>query len=72
MNNYSVLIGFFCFIAGFAIAYWVSRKVISQKAKSAEIEAKQILTNAGHKAETMLKEADLKVKDKLFTINNFF
>jgi len=72
MNNYSLLIGIISFIVGFAIAYWVSRKVISQKAKSAEIEAQRILNDANYKSETVLKEADLKVKDKLFMMKSDF
>jgi len=72
MNNYSLLIGIISFIVGFAIAYWVSRKVISQKAKIAEIEAQRILNDANYKSETVLKEADLKVKDKLFMMKSDF
>ena len=72
MNKYSILVGIISFIVGFAIAYWVSRKVISQKIKSSEIEAQRILSDARHIAETSLKEADLKVKDKLFKLKSDF
>lgn len=72
MNNYSIIIGIICFFAGFAISFWVSRKVISQKAKSADVEASRILNEARHKSETMLREADLKVKDKLFKMKGDF
>jgi len=72
MNNYSLLIGIISFMLGFAIAYWVSRKVISQKAQSAEMEAQRILNDANYKSETVLKEADLKVKDKLFMMKSDF
>jgi len=72
MNSYSVLMVIISFAAGFAVAYGVSRKVISQKAKSAEMEAQRILNDASHKSETLLKDADLKVKDKLFKMKSDF
>lgn len=72
MNNYNIPVGLISFIVGFAIAYWISRKVISQKAKISEIEAERILSDARHNAETALKEADLKVKDKLFKMKSDF
>jgi len=72
MNNYTIPVGMISFIVGFAFAYWVSRKIISEKAKSSEMEAQRILDDARHQADTLLKEADLKVKDKLFKMKSDF
>ncbi len=72
MSNYELLIGIICFIAGSAIAYWVKGRIMSQKIKAAEGEASRIFEDSKRKAETVLKEADLEVKDRLFKMKSEF
>ena len=72
MNDYELIIGIVLFAAGFAIAYWIRGKIVSQKVKTAEREASRILEDSERKAETVLKEADLEVKDRLFKMKSDF
>ncbi|MFH1992703.1 MAG: ribonuclease Y [Pseudomonadota bacterium] len=72
MNTYSFIIGVISFGLGFAIAYWVKGKILSEKVKAAEQESSRILKDANRKAETMLKEAELEVKDRLFKMKSEF
>jgi len=72
MNDYSILIGIGCFFAGLLIAYWVKGRIMSQKIKAAEGEAVRITEESSKKAETLLREADLEVKDRLFKLKSEF
>ena len=66
MNDYSILIGIGSFFAGLLIAYWVKGRIMTQKIKAAKSEAARFTEDSKKKAETILREADLEVKDKLF------
>ena len=68
MYDYSILIGIGCFIAGLLVAYWLKSKIASQKVNEAEREAARFIEESQKKAETLLKEADLEVKDRLFKL----
>jgi ribonucrease Y len=72
MNQYVVIIGIFCFFAGLLIAYIVQGKIASQKIREAEKEADRCIEESEKKAATLLKEADLEVKDKLFKLKSDF
>ncbi len=72
MNEYVLIIGLVFFAAGFAIAFWVKGRVVSQKLKAAEEEASRILNETERQAETLLKEADLEVKDRLLKMKSDF
>ncbi len=72
INDYQLVIGILLFTAGFAIAYWIKGKIVSQKVRAAEREAEQIVEDSERKAETVLKEADLEVKDRLFKMKSDF
>ena len=72
MNEYNILIGLIAFIVGFAIAFWVKGLIISQKVKAAEKETSRILKDAKLRSETLLKEAKLDVKDRLFKMKSEF
>ena len=72
MNEYNILIGIIAFVTGCLIAFWVKGKVQSQRIKSAERETSQILDDAKRTSESMLKEARLEVKDKLFKMKGEF
>jgi ribonuclease Y len=72
MSEFSMLI----FIAGIAfgagIAYWMRGKIASQKVNTAKIEASKIVEDAQRKSETLLKEAKLEAKDRLFKMKSEF
>jgi ribonuclease Y len=72
MNDYNILIGLIAFIVGFAIAFWVKGLIISQKVKAAEKETSRILKDAKLRSETLIKEAKLDVKDRLFKMKSEF
>jgi ribonuclease Y len=72
MNEYNLLIGMIAFVIGFAIAFWVKGKIVAQKVKAAEKETSRILEDAKRRSETLIKEAQLEVKDKLFKMKSDF
>jgi len=72
MNEYNILIGIFAFIVGFSIAFWVKGLILSQKVKAAERETLRILEDAKLRSETLIKEAELDVKDRLFRMKSEF
>ena len=72
MNEYNLLIGLIAFIVGFAIAFWVKGLIVSQKVKAAEKETSRILKDAKLRSKTLIKEAKLDVKDRLFKMKSEF
>ncbi len=72
MNILNIIIGVICFGTGFAIAFWVKGQIISQKIKAVEGDAARLLADSQRKAETLLREADLEVKDRLFKMKSDF
>jgi ribonucrease Y len=72
MNEYNLLIGMIAFVIGFAVAYWVKGMIVAQKVKAAEKETSRILEDARRRSETLIKEAQLEVKDKLFKMKSDF
>jgi ribonuclease Y len=72
MDALYVLIGVICFGAGFGIAFYVKGRMLARKMKDAEGEAAKIREEAQRHSETLLKEADLEVKDKLFKMKSDF
>ena len=72
MNEYNLLIGMIAFVIGFAIALWVKGIIVAQKVKAAEKETSRILEDAKRRSETLIKEAQLEVKDKLFKMKSDF
>ncbi len=72
MYEYNILIGIIGFGAGFAIAYWVKGKIISKKIEAVDEEVLRILENAKRRSDTLLKEAELEAKDRLFRMKGEF
>jgi ribonuclease Y len=72
MNEYNLLIGIGCFLAGLLIAYWIKSRVLTQRKKAAEEEAARLTQDSKTKAEALLREADLEVKDRLFKLKSEF
>lgn len=72
MNQTYILIGLVCFAAGFAIAYWVKQNAAARKIKAAQEEAGKLLNDARRQADTLVKEARLEAKDRLFKMKSEF
>jgi ribonuclease Y len=72
MDIYYVLIGILFFSVGFAIASWLKKRMLTRKIKDAELEASKILDESKRRSKTLLKEADLEIKDKLFNMKSDF
>ena len=72
MNELNIVLIVICFGVGFAVAYWFRGKIMSQKVAIANEQAASILADAERQAETLQKEADLEIKDKLFKMKSEF
>ena len=72
MNEYYILIGAISFAAGLAVTYWAKGRSVSRKIRDAEAEAARMETDAKRRSNTILKEARLEVKDKLFKMKTEF
>ena len=72
MNGLDMVLIVVCFGVGFAIAFWFRGKMMSQKVAIANEQAASILADAERQAETLRKEADLEIKDKLFKMKSEF
>lgn len=72
MNQYTVLTGLLCFVAGSAIAFWVKGLLLAQKIKAADDQAAMIVKDAEHRAENLIKEANIEAKDTLFKMKSDF
>ena len=72
MSSLDIILAIICFGVGFAVAFWIKGMIVSQKAKAAEVEASRLLEDSRRKAETLLREADLEVKDRLFKMKSDF
>jgi ribonuclease Y len=72
MIEYAIIVGVVAFGGGFAIAYWAKGKMSSRLIKAAEDEAARIIKDGKRSAETLLKEAQIEVKDTLFRMKSEF
>ena len=68
----SLLLGLLGFGAGFCLAYWVKNYMINKQVKIASDESMRILDESRQRAETLLKEAKLEAKDRLFKMKSEF
>lgn len=72
MNVVTIISGLVCFCIGFLIAYVLKSRDISSKMEFAEEEAGKIIDDARRRAETLLKEANVEAKDRLFKMKTAF
>jgi ribonuclease Y len=72
MSAFNIILAIICFGVGFAIAFWVKGQIAAQKIKAAEGQAAQLIVDSKRKAETLLKEADLEIKDRHFKMKSDF
>ncbi len=68
----NILVGLVLFAVGFAIAFWAKGKMSAQSIKAAEVEAAKVIKDAERSADTLLKEAKIEAKDKLFRMKSEF
>ncbi len=59
-------------IVGFIVAYLIRGGGASRKIRAAEKEAGRMIENAKHQAATLVKEAELEVKDRRIKMKNDF
>jgi len=72
MNEYILSIGMIAFVIGFAVAFWIKGLIVAQRVKAAEKETSRMLEDAKLRSETLIKEAQLEVKDRLFKMKTEF
>ena len=72
MISYYILVGLVSFGIGMVVSNWLKLKWAANKIKDAENEAKRKLRDAQRRSDTIIKEADLDVKDKLFRMKSDF
>ena len=72
MNTSIVLFVACGFIVGFAIAFLIKGKMASRKIQAAKEEAVQLIRDAKRRSSTLLKEAQLEAKDRLFKMKSEF
>ncbi|MEJ2041361.1 MAG: ribonuclease Y, partial [Desulfosarcinaceae bacterium] len=73
MNEYLLLgLAIIIFGIGFGLAFWWKAFLDRQKTRSAQNEAALIVQEAEHKANALLKEANLEAKDRLLEMKNEF
>lgn len=65
----SVLVAF---VLGAALSFWIKGRVQSQKLKAADDEASRIVEEARRNADSLLKEANIEAKDRLFVMKSEF
>ncbi|MCW7755104.1 ribonuclease Y [Desulfobotulus sp. H1] len=72
MTGYGILIGFLAFGAGFGLAYWVRQQLDAQNESAARNEAGRLLQDAARRSESLLREAEVEAKDRLFKMKSEF
>ncbi|MGD9175401.1 MAG: ribonuclease Y [Desulfobacterales bacterium] len=72
MSAFNIILAIIFFGVGFGIAFWVKGQIAAQKFKAAEGQATQLIADSERKAETLLKEADLEIKDRHFKMKSDF
>ena len=72
MKDYNTILIIGGFVIGFIMAYLIKGKIVSGKVRAAKEEALNIIRDAKRKSETLLKEARLEAKDRLFKMKSEF
>lgn len=72
MTSESIVLGIAGAIVGFLVAFWLKGRIVSQKVEVAEKDAAKLIEESRHKAETLLKEAEVQTKDMLFKLKSDF
>ena len=60
------------FVAGFGLAFWVKGRIAAEKIKVANGEAQRIIDDASRRADSLVREAEIEAKDRLFRMKSDF
>ncbi len=72
MTVWIILSSIFCFVAGYAISYWVKLKIADRKIEEAKSQTLRILEDGRQQSEALLKESEIQAKDILFQMKSDF
>jgi ribonucrease Y len=72
MTTSMIVSVFVAFVLGSALSFWIKGRVQSQKRKAADDEASRIVEEARRNADSLLKEANIEAKDRLFVMKSEF
>lgn len=72
MTTSMIVTAVVAFLIGCGISFWIKGRIQSQKVKAAEDEAVRIVEEARRNAESLLKEANVEAKDRLFVMKSEF
>ena len=73
MNNYTIVLFVACgFVVGFALAFLIKGKMATRRIQAAKEEAVLLIKDAKRRSATLLKEAQLEAKDRLFKMKSEF
>jgi len=72
MKDYNTILVLCGFAVGFVMAYLIKGRIVAGKVRAAKEEALNIIRDAKRKSETLLKEARLEAKDRLFKMKSEF
>ncbi len=72
MKDYNTILVICGFAVGFVMAYLIKGRIVAGKVRAAKEEALNIIRDAKRKSETLLKEARLEAKDRLFKMKSEF
>ncbi|MFP4477464.1 MAG: ribonuclease Y [Desulfatibacillaceae bacterium] len=72
MDIYTILVGIVAFVAGIGVALVLRDRLFAGKLNTARFEAERTIEDARRQADTILKEAAVEAKDKLFRMKSEF
>ncbi|MCP4745921.1 MAG: ribonuclease Y [Desulfobacteraceae bacterium] len=73
MNEFLMLaFAIIIFTCGFGVSLWIRVLIDRHRRQDAQNEAEQIIQEAKHKADALLKEANIEAKDRLLEMKNEF
>jgi ribonuclease Y len=72
MNEYTISMSLIGFVIGFGVAYWAKGRLYAQKIRMAEDESANIINDAYRRSETIIKEAKVEAKDRLYKMKGQF
>ena len=72
VEYYYIGIGLLCFGSGWAVSHFLKLSQITRKIKDTEEDVSRKIADAQRRADTILREAELDVKDKLFKMKTDF
>lgn len=72
MTLIDIILSLCIFACGFAFAFWLKNRILSDKIKAAKERSERIVTEAKERCDKDLKEAEIEAKNKLFEMISDF